>query len=413
MGSLLGGKGGTSGQGAEGSGTSKTTPGFQTELSGLLNSVLDSRKGSRGYTKENALQDVQGVLRTQATDALQQVMPSIASVNIGSGAYNSTTKQLMQNDAGARITAQLANTQLQAIKDYAAIENDTIKAVSDAAKAGTSSESEYSQKSWGNSKTGGSGLLGLFEDGGEVPEQTQDETSAPNRALEQFMKTSGIGAVLDSVMTVKDSMTGAGKGVGDVAKSLMSDQDKKDLDVASSVLSLVTGGMFADGGQVPETSNSLSKKFAGNLFEQTRQRREQEAGLNDAGGAGITINVNTGGGNGSSQQQQPKQQQPSDAGGLAQQLRALLGFEDGGKVPDHMKLIEAIRHHANGGQVRTGESDVNAGGKIRGPETKSGKDNQVIAVGGGEGILAKDVMDVPGVPELVKALNDRFHTPSK
>lgn len=413
MGSLLGGKGGTSGQGSEGSGTSKTTPGFQTELSGLLNSVLDSRKGSRGYTKDNALADVQGVIKTQATDALQQVMPSIAAVNISSGAYNGTTKQLMQNDANARITAQLANTQLQAIKDYAGIENDTIRAVSDAAKAGTSSESEYSQKAWGNSKTGGSGLLGLFEDGGKVPEQEEEGQASPNRALQDFMKASGIGAVLDSVMTVKDNITDPAKGIGDVAKSLMSDQDKKDLDVATSVLSMVTGGMFADGGQVGETSNSMSKAFSNNIFEATRQRREQEAGLGEPSG-GITINVNTGGGQ--EKTQQPSQPQQSAGGGMAalvEMLKKNIGFEDGGKVPDHMKLVESIRHHANGGSVRSGESDIKAGGKIRGPESKTGKDNQVIGVAGGEGILAKDVMDVPGVPQLVEYLNSQFHTPSK
>ncbi len=49
--------------------------------------------------------------------------------------------------------------------------------------------------------------------------------------------------------------------------------------------------------------------------------------------------------------------------------------------------------------------------KSRGPESKTGEDNQVIAVAGGEGILPKDVMEVPGVPELVKSLIQKYHQP--
>ena len=56
---------------------------------------------------------------------------------------------------------------------------------------------------------------------------------------------------------------------------------------------------------------------------------------------------------------------------------------------------------------------MRAGGEIRGPESKSGKDNQIIKVAGGEGILPKDVMDVPGVADLVQNLIKTFHTPVK
>ena len=56
---------------------------------------------------------------------------------------------------------------------------------------------------------------------------------------------------------------------------------------------------------------------------------------------------------------------------------------------------------------------MKAGGEIRGPQSKSGRDNQIIKVAGGEGILPVDVMDVPGVADLVQSLITAFHKPVK
>lgn len=75
------------------------------------------------------------------------------------------------------------------------------------------------------------------------------------------------------------------------------------------------------------------------------------------------------------------------------------------------QLMDAIARYNNGGAVRTGESDVQKGGKIRGPQSPTGQDNQVIGVAGGEGIIPKDVMDVPGVPEMLQGLIAKYHTP--
>ena len=68
-----------------------------------------------------------------------------------------------------------------------------------------------------------------------------------------------------------------------------------------------------------------------------------------------------------------------------------------------------MEHMAQNKPVRHVEDDAEAGGKIRGPQSKSGKDNQLIAVAGGEGILPTDVMEVPGVPELVQNLIKTYH----
>lgn len=149
---------------------------------------------------------------------------------------------------------------------------------------------------------------------------------------------------------------------------------------------------FADGGRVP-----LAQLFQDNLFARTRDRREQEAGLNQPQQqAPVTINIGTAG----DQKQQgnvPRTEaQTPSMGELAGSI---------------LQLIKAGAGYSDGGTVRTGASDVKAGGEIRGKESKTGKDNQIIAVAGGEGILPKDVMDVPGVAEMVQALIQKYHTP--
>jgi hypothetical protein len=160
----------------------------------------------------------------------------------------------------------------------------------------------------------------------------------------------------------------------------------------SSASSLSALG-FQDGGRVPRYEN---------IFERTRREREEAAGLREpsnGGGGGITINVGTP----EQRPNPPRTEAPMPSiGELAESILQLLrgnsSAEDG---------------YANGGRVRSGASDVLAGGEIRGPKSHSGRDNQIIKVAGGEGILPKDVMDVPGVADLVQNLITTFHTPIK
>lgn len=346
MGSILGSKG------SKQSNSSGTTPGFTEQLG----ASLAARQGSFGqYSKQSAIEDTHTALKHQAMDALQQVMPSIAGVQTNSGAYNTTTKAMLHNDAYSRIIGQLANTQLQTIKDYAAIEQGDVNAFSNATKANTSITSS------GSSKGGGSGLLGLFADGGKVPESveavanlTGDKTSTSpvTQIIEQLQSV-----FTTDEPTVEEKIAAAIKPASDDG--------------------FVQGMMKGAAQQTQAVSESLSQldKLVDNYLEDKV-----------IGGA-----------------------------------TKLFGFSEGGKVPtgitpgkvaDHTQLLEAIRHHANGGVVRSGEEDVQAGGKIQGPQTQSGEDNQVIAVGGGEGIIAADVMKVPGVEELVNMLNEQFHTPT-
>ena len=368
MGSLLGSKGnkgqqtssggtiatGTSSQGSSSSSQgsnqsqSSTTPGFIEELSNILK---QTQEGTTGFTKQDAINDVGGVLRAQATDALQSVMPSIARTQTGAGAYNSTTKELMQNDANARITSQLAKTAADTIAQYQQIQQGNIGAFADATKAGTSQQSsstgqqsaiansfgtsQNNTNSWNNgqqsSSGGGSGLLGLFADGGEVPKMGGTGNDTMEEFLDRFVAQTGLGELLTQASATAEnpsvrSMNSTVKASEKINKGMDTKLDDFLIDSALSLFG------FADGGQVP--------------------------------------------------------------GGQTNPLQA------------------AIERYRAGGTVRTGTSDVEAGGKIRGPQTKDGEDNQLIAVGGGEGILAADVMEVPGVAELVKSLNDRFHTPT-
>ena len=151
---------------------------------------------------------------------------------------------------------------------------------------------------------------------------------------------------------------------------------------------------FADGGVVP--------MFPDNIFTRTRQRREEEAGLTQPSSSqpngNITINV------GSGQSQQPERPVPRTEAPTP----SISEFAD-----SVLKLIQHSVGYQDGGTVRTGSSDVRAGGEIRGPQSKSGRDNQIIKVAGGEGILPVDVMDVPGVADLVQSLISTFHKPVK
>lgn len=408
MGSLLGSKGNKGSNTSQGSGSSSTVsssssstnPGFMAELSQVLGKSLN---GTSGFTRENALEDVQGLLKQQATDALQTAMPSIAKQSRSAGVYNATTTDLLQNDANARITAQLASTLTDTIGKYAAMDTDRIRGFAAATQAGTSSssqsnsnsESEYEQSGSGSTSGGGSGILGLFADGGRVPNRGGNPMmNVMGTTTEEKIASGPASASLsDSVQQI-------------IAKygSTIAPKEVEEFKQLKGVYDLASSFFFADGGQVPQ--NQLQRMAPDNIWANARNRREEEAGLSEGTG-GITINVNSGGGGNS----QPKQAAPAPAQGMGEQvlqlIRQQLGFADGGQVPP--QVAKALQS----GEVRSGAADAAAGGKIRGPQTPDGKDNQIIAVGGGEGIIPTDVMDVDGVPELLQGLIQRYHTPVK
>lgn len=162
--------------------------------------------------------------------------------------------------------------------------------------------------------------------------------------------------------------------------------------------SALAGLGFEDGGLVPK----IQQIFPDNIFARTRAAQEEQAGLGSQQG-NVTINI---GGSGQpyggmehSPPQRPQQRVPVPPPSMEQLGIALQQF------------LGSFGQYQNGGKVRSGSSDVAAGGKIRGPQSKTGKDNQIIAVAGGEGIIPKDVMEVPGVADLLQSLIQTYHKP--
>ena len=200
-----------------GEGFSRTTPGFTDELGAVLRASME---GKSGYSKQDAVADTQGLMRQQATNALQEAMPKIAGMQNSAGAYGSTTKALLQNDLQARIMGQLAATQSQAIKDYAAIDADRIRAAAAATQASTASYSETfenasSRKGWGSlfepggigsaivgggldAVSGGTKELkigGSFADGGRVPKGADPQ----QEFLDQIIERLGLSKAAEAV----------------------------------------------------------------------------------------------------------------------------------------------------------------------------------------------------------------------
>lgn len=494
-------------------GMSRTGTQFSDELGEILRTGMS---GLGDYSKSAAISDVNGVLKNQALTAMQAAMPSIAKTNTASGAYNSTTKDLLANDFNARLAGQLAETQLNAINTYGGLSNNRLAALTGAAQAGNVSESvnmsgsiglqeALGQSSNSSSSSGGSANIGLA-DGGVVPTKsgTKDNkyTSLLDRGTDnfdlfkEFFKFDGKGG-RNSNLTILPGMLammgigGSGSPGGsdvvtgdngktpapadattpkptgeldnimrysDPAMEFLKLNGFKSMDEAIGILNgpvadaklwdlkgtdnldsikefkgntntynevvrgwREPGAGYADGGQVMsgETANSLSRMFEQNLFEQARARREAEAGLTEGLRAaqpqqmpGVVINVGTGQMDQSQPMQQQQQQQPQQRKGFFGRLLSGGNYEDGGEIDD-MNLQQAMQHFAMTGQAPSLKSRLSSGGEIQGPQSKSGRDNQVVAVGGGEGVIPKDVMEVPGVAEGLRALIQTFHKPVK
>ena len=524
--------------------SSKSTPGFMTELGTILQRNLD---GTGEFSKNQAIADVQGVIRTQAQDALQSALPSVARVNRGAGAYNTTTNTLLENDLASRVNAQLANTQLEAIKSYGQLGNQQIAAFSGATQAGTTTESsggssqssqsdqqniglnaslglqEALQQGANESSGSGSGFnVGLPSgkaDGGAIPEKrTKEEIenssnlaarsllefgTSPFSLLNEYFKfgsssgrTGGL-TVLPELLGFLGGTTAGGLGLTQPAQTDQSQsaaapapaqapaakQEKlspeatkfmemhgyKTLEEADRALTMMVrtntavqlpetyneGGAFsapefqkqaqlmrdtygsthggayfaADGGKLvnnttptqsstgpmswlQETIQRIASQLGGeDIWSRARERREREAGLspqqqqgaNGGGAGGVVINVNA------PSPQQSQEYKPY--GGFEYPGGTLQGRANGGQITDSVDLMRALQHYAAGGQVPHIMEQTNSAGRLTGPQSKSGRDNQLVAVAGGEGVIPKDVMEVDGVPQLLQQLIQKYHTP--
>lgn len=508
---------------------SSSTPGFMTELGTILDRNI---KGEGPYSKANAIADSQGVLRTNAQDALQEALPSIYRPALTSGSYNSTTKALLENDLASRIVAQGQATQLDAINKYGALGNQQIAAFSGATQAGTTqaggssgsnsstqdqtsiglnaslginegvNQSQSSGDSMGFGVKGGiggaadGGVLGTWDnvsphslvsagdsvftllpnflgpDGtgkktgnlsilpqllasvgmdlgvpagattatdpgdGKKPEQTggggpsgnPDEYMKLSKGAVEFLRTNGFKDLDEAEAAMK------GNNIWDI-KDLYKTADIKEFrgdstsglarqrvygyDASGDMGGPGPGGGpgYADGGTIVDETQAKQGLAAqilamilgsgqaggGGLVSQTNRAREVNAGLeepNAPGQGGIVINVNGGGGAASGNR----------APGTAVQNQRAIGFADGGQI-DSGHLQRAIMQFASGGQVPHINQQTDRAGKIGGPQSMSGQDNQLVKVAGGEGVIPVDVMQQPGVPEMLQKLIQTYHKP--
>lgn len=93
----------------------------QLDLVQQLTSLLagNLQGGGTQFSANQARQDVQGSIENLYRTYSESVLPQIFSTQAGAGAYNSSTAQLLANDAFARTTAEAGALELQAITDYA------------------------------------------------------------------------------------------------------------------------------------------------------------------------------------------------------------------------------------------------------------------------------------------------------
>lgn len=86
------------------------------QLSGKVN------EGVQGYSKADAINDVSGVVSNIFKQFKETTLPNILGVQGAAGAYNSTSAQLLADNAYGQAVAQSSDTVLKAIADYAGIE---------------------------------------------------------------------------------------------------------------------------------------------------------------------------------------------------------------------------------------------------------------------------------------------------
>ena len=88
--------------------------------------ILSQLLGSNQYSRSNAIADTQGAIAEIFKQYSITDLPKIYNSQIGMGAYNSTSHQLMANEAFANATAKGAALRNQAILNYAQARNNEL-----------------------------------------------------------------------------------------------------------------------------------------------------------------------------------------------------------------------------------------------------------------------------------------------
>lgn len=92
----------------------------------------DVEEEDERYGKSAAIADTKGIVNQIFQDYRETTLPDILSQQSAAGAYSSTGTQLLANDAFARTTNQASATVLQAISEYAGIQDQRRQTASNA-----------------------------------------------------------------------------------------------------------------------------------------------------------------------------------------------------------------------------------------------------------------------------------------
>lgn len=85
--------------------------------------TTDSSNASAEFSKRQAIADSQGLISSLFRQYSQTALPQIISKQAAAGGYDSTTTQLLANDAFAQTIARAAEVQQGQISSYAAAES--------------------------------------------------------------------------------------------------------------------------------------------------------------------------------------------------------------------------------------------------------------------------------------------------
>lgn len=383
-----------------GSQTQTTAGGFSNQLQLLLNNLVT---GGGAYGRDQAIADATGPMAQLAQDTLQRTVPQAAAQVRGSGLYNSSTKALLDNDASARLATQMASLVQKNITDYATISANNANVAANANRTNTTQTTGPKSGSSGLTALAGplAGLLanegkkflgGLF-DGAKDPIASAATTalggvadygSASRDSIMDIFGGGGLGGATTGVEggdQFLGSLAGLGDNIGDTLGG-----------VTDGITDTLTnaGGGLADffgnlGGGVTDLfggiTDSLGDLFGG-LFADGGKVPVKDRGIGAVG------DDRYGGG-------KSKDAKPAPDEGVMSLLKQLF--------PDNIFDSTSKKREKNA-------DPGNDGGKIGGPQSKSGADNMLIGVQGGEYIIPPDVASIPGVEKLLDQLIDQFHT---
>lgn len=121
------------------------SPGAQANIDSIL-AQLTQQLGSGAYSKDAAFKDSDALLAQIFQSYRENDLPQIYNAQVNSGGYNSSTAQLMANDAFSRAVVQSQATKLKAATDYGQVNNQLANAATAAGNVATKTNQTSTQQ---------------------------------------------------------------------------------------------------------------------------------------------------------------------------------------------------------------------------------------------------------------------------